>query len=154
MLRKKLIAASASAALSIAAVVVSHFEGLEKAAYKDPIGIPTICYGHTATAKLGQVKTEKECEGLLKEDLQVALDAVDKYVKVEMPVERRAAFTSFVYNVGAGNFSKSTLLRKLNAGDSRGACAELDKWVYAGGRVLPGLVKRRAEERALCEVGL
>ncbi|MCD1608623.1 lysozyme [Stutzerimonas kunmingensis] len=154
MLRKKLIAAGAGAALSIAAVVVSHFEGLEKAAYKDPIGIPTICYGHTATAELGQVKTEAECDGLLKEDLQVALDAVDKYVKVEMPAQRRAAFVSFVYNVGAGNFARSTMLRKLNAGDSRGACAELDKWVYAGGRVLPGLVKRRAEERALCEVGL
>ncbi len=154
MLRKRLIAAGASAALSIAAVVVSHFEGLEKAAYKDPIGIPTICYGHTATAKLGQVKTEKECDGLLKEDLQVALDAVDKYVTVEMPAQRRAAFVSFVYNVGAGNFAGSTLLKKLNAGDSAGACAELDKWIYAGGRVLSGLVKRRAEERALCEVGL
>lgn len=154
MLRKKLIAAGAGAALSIAAIVVSHFEGLETSAYKDPIGIPTICYGHTATAKLGQVKTEKECDGLLKADLQVALDAVDKYVKVEMPVERRAAFVSFVYNVGAGNFARSTLLKKLNGGDAAGACAELDKWIYAGGRVLPGLVKRRAEERALCEVGL
>lgn len=154
MLRKKLIAVGASAALSIAAVVVSHFEGLEKAAYKDPIGIPTICYGHTATAKLGQVKTEAECDGLLKEDLQVALDAVDKYVKVEMPVERRAALVSFVYNVGGGKFAGSTLLKKLNAGDSAGACAELSRWVYAGGRELPGLVRRRAEERKLCEVGL
>ncbi len=154
MLRKKIVGLCAAATLSIAAGVVSHFEGLETSAYKDPIGIPTICYGHTATAKLGQVKTEAECDGLLKEDLQVALGAVDKYVKVDMPVERRAAFTSFVYNVGAGNFSKSTMLRKLNAGDSAGACAELDRWIFAGGRVLPGLVKRRAEERALCEVGL
>ncbi len=65
MLRHKLIGAGASVALSIAAVVVSHYEGLETTAYKDPIGFPTICYGHTATAKLGQVKTEKECAGLL-----------------------------------------------------------------------------------------
>lgn len=71
-----------------------------------------------------------------------------------MPVERRAAFVSFIYNVGAGTFAKSTLLKKLNGGDAARSCAELDKWTYAGGRVLPGLVKRREEEWALCEVGL
>lgn len=71
-----------------------------------------------------------------------------------MPETRRAALASFVYNVGEGQFSRSTLLRKLNAGDAREACAELSRWVYAGGRVLTGLVKRRAAERELCEVGL
>ena len=75
-------------------------------------------------------------------------------MKVDMTVERRAALVSFVYNVGGTKFGNSTLLKKLNAGDASGACAELSKWVYAGGVKLKGLVARRAEERQLCEVGL
>ena len=67
---------------------------------------------------------------------------------------RRAALGSFVYNVGEGQFSSSTLLRLLNAGDARGACAQLSRWVFAGGKQLAGLVNRRAAERELCEVGL
>jgi lysozyme len=63
------------------------------------------------------------------------------------------AIVSFTFNVGEGNLRRSTLLRKLNAGDIVGACNELPRWNKAGGRVLPGLVKRRAEERALCLEG-
>lgn len=154
MMRKNVIAASTAAAISIASTVVMYFEGNEPKAYLDPIGIPTVCYGHTKTAKLGQVKTAAECQALLETDLKIALDDVNRLVKVELPAERRAAFVSFVYNVGASKFASSTMLRKLNAGDAAGSCAELSRWVYAGGRQLPGLVKRRAEERRLCEVGL
>jgi lysozyme len=64
---------------------------------------------------------------------------------------QKAAFLSFAFNVGNGNFCGSTLVRKANAGDMRGACAELSRWVYAGGKELPGLVRRRAAERAMCE---
>lgn len=146
--------AAAGATLSVAAVVVSHYEGLRTSAYIDPVGIPTICYGHTATARMGQTMSQADCERLLERDLGDALAAVDAMVRVPLPVERRAALASFVYNVGPGQFSKSTLLRKLNAGDPQGACAELSRWVYAGGRELPGLVRRRAAERELCEYGL
>ncbi|MCG9123095.1 glycoside hydrolase family protein [Laribacter hongkongensis] len=61
------------------------------------------------------------------------------------------AFVSLAYNIGSGAFCGSTLVRKLNASDYAGACAEIDRWVYAGGKCLPRLVKRRAEERIRCE---
>lgn len=150
----RLRAAIAAATLSIATIVVSTHEGIETKAYLDPVGIPTICYGHTATAKLGQSKTSEQCEALLQKDLLVAIGDVESRVKVDLTIERRAALVSFVYNVGGTKFGSSTLLKKLNAGDPAGACAELSKWVYAGGVKLKGLVSRRAEERALCEVGL
>ena len=79
---------------------------------------------------------------------------VDRRAKVELPEPTRAALASFVYNVGAGNFARSTLLRKLNQGDLRGACHELSRWVYAGGKRLNGLVSRRATEKEICLAGL
>jgi lysozyme len=156
MLNKRLVTASVTATLCVAGAVVTHFEGLRSKTYLDPVGIPTICYGHTATATaaIGQVKSADECQQLLDSDLTVAIKAVDSLVKVPLTVERRAALVSFVYNVGSGQLAGSTLLRKLNGGDAAGACAELGRWVYAGGVKLNGLVARRAEERQLCESGL
>lgn len=153
-LSKRFLAASIAATLSIASLLVAKHEGLETTAYRDPIGIPTICYGHTSTAQIGQTKTIVECQELLSSDLLVAISDVESRVKAPLTVERRAALVSFVFNVGGTKFGSSTLLRKLNAGDARGACAELSRWVYAGGVKLKGLVARRDEERALCEVGL
>ena len=137
----------------MAVSIVGYFEGRELIGYIDPVGIPTICYGHTATAKLGDTKSPEECERLLREDLGVALRAVDKALPV-LPPSTRAALGSFTYNVGVGAFNSSTLLRKAKAGDLTGACDELSRWVYAGGRKLPGLVNRRAAERELCLAGL
>ena len=154
MLNKRIAGYTLAATISIATAVVASFEGLRTTAYLDPIGIPTICYGHTATAKIGDSKTQAECKEQLSKDLLIAIQDVESRVKVDMTVERRAALVSFVYNVGGTKFGNSTLLKKLNAGDTRGACAELSKWVYAGGVKLRGLVARRAEERQLCEVGL
>ncbi|SER25788.1 lysozyme [Azotobacter beijerinckii] len=153
-MQRRLAIAAAGATLSIASVVVANFEGLRTKAYRDPVGIPTICYGHTATARIGQTRSQAECDALLRGDLGDALEQVDRLVTVPLPVERRAALASFAYNVGSGRLSGSTLLRKLNAGDAAGACAELSRWVYAGEEKLPGLVQRRATERELCEVGL
>jgi len=153
-MQRRLAIAAAGATLSIASVVVANFEGLRTKAYRDPVGIPTICYGHTATARIGQSRSQAECDALLRGDLGDALEQVDRLVTVPLPVERRAALASFAYNVGSERLSGSTLLRKLNAGDAAGACAELSRWVYAGEEKLPGLVQRRAAERELCEVGL
>ncbi len=137
----------------MAASVVGYFEGRPLVGYLDPVGIPTVCYGHTATAVVGQTRTAAECEALLQEDLGKALDVVDRQLP-DLPPTTRAAFGSFVYNVGAGAFQSSTLLRKAKAGDLIGACNELPRWVYAGGRVLNGLVRRREAERDLCLEGL
>jgi len=147
--KKAIAAASVAAAMS----VVAYFEGYRPVAYLDPVSIPTICYGHTATARIGQTKTQAECDDLLESDLGEALEAVDLQLPNAPPLTR-AAFGSFVYNVGAGAFNRSTLLRKARAGDWVGACNELNRWVYAGGRQLPGLVARRQAERELCLSGL
>lgn len=151
---QRVIKYAAAGSLAMATALVSHFEGRSLLAYLDPVGIPTICYGSTAGVKLGQTKTPEECSALLAGELGQACASVDKLARVALPPARRAALCSFVYNVGPTAFASSTLLRKLNAGDSRGACAELSRWTYAGGRQLPGLVKRRSAERELCEVGL
>lgn len=145
---------AAAGSLAMATALVSHFEGRSLLAYLDPVGIPTICYGSTAGVKLGQTKTPEECRALLAGELGQACASVDKLVRVQLPPARRAALCSFVYNAGPTAFASSTLLRKLNQGDARGACAQLDRWVYAGGQKLGGLVRRRAAERELCEVGL
>lgn len=153
-LRQKVMTATGAATLSIAATVVTYFEGYRPTAYLDSVGIPTICYGHTETARLGQTLSQEQCNRLLAADLGTALAAVDNAVTVPLSVERRAALASFTYNVGADKFAKSTLLAKLNAGDTAAACAELSRWVYAGGQKLAGLETRRAAERELCERGL
>jgi len=153
-LRNRIAAGALSGAIGMAGALVVWFEGRSLVAYLDPVGIPTICEGVTQGVRLGDVATPAECDALLEKELTIALSAVERQVRVPLPDARRAALASFVYNVGEGQFSRSTLLRKLNAGDAAGACAELSRWVYAGGKQLAGLVKRRAAERELCEAGL
>ena len=147
---KRLGLATAGTAMAVALGTVSYFEGKENSAYRDPVGVVTICYGHTGTARVGQTLSDEECAKLLAGDLGDAFDAVDEHVDVEMPPTRRAALASFVFNVGEGAFARSTLLRRLNAGKTRQACDELLRWVFAGGKRLRGLVTRRQAERELC----
>lgn len=141
------------AALGLGACVafVTSWEGMKLVAYRDPVGIPTICAGSTDGVILGQTATRAQCEELLGKELLQAHDNMARCVRVPLTPGERTAYTSFTYNLGAGAFCGSTLARKLNAGDRRGACAELSRWVYAKGMRLPGLVKRRAAERELCE---
>ncbi|HAA40895.1 MAG TPA: lysozyme [Pseudomonas sp.] len=153
-LKQRILAVSLAGSTGMAGVLVSNFEGRSLVAYLDPVGIPTICEGVTRGVRLGQSKTPAQCDALLQQELTVAMAGVDRNVTKPQPETRRAALASFVYNVGEPQFKASTLLRKLNAGDARGACAELSRWVYAGGQKLQGLVNRRAAERELCEVGL
>lgn len=133
--------------------LIAGAEGLRNYAYKDPVGIPTICYGHTANVNMGDYKTTGECLLLLKEDAKSHCDDVLRYSKVPLTQGELDAYCSFTYNVGATNFRNSTLLKKLNREDRVGACNELSKWVYADGKILRGLVTRREEERQLCLSG-
>ena len=153
-LRNKIAIGALTGVLGMTGALVTWFEGRSMMAYLDPVGIPTICEGITQGVKLGDQATPAQCDQLLQRELRIALTAVDRQVRVPMPDTRRAALGSFVYNVGERQFSSSTLLRLLNSGDVRGACAQLSRWVYAGGKQLAGLVNRRAAERELCEVGL
>lgn len=138
-----------SGSLAVAASIAGYFEGRSLIAYLDPVGIPTICDGVTKGVKLGDKKTVEECDAMFSLELMHHNAIVKKYVRVPMSSAREAALTSFVYNVGEGNFRSSTLLRKLNAGDPS-ACAEMKRWVYAGGRKLRGLERRRQAEFELC----
>lgn len=133
-------------------LIASH-EGAVTDAYLDPVGIPTICMGHTEGVFLGQKRTLKECEVLLKQDASYAGRAVARCTKVDLTQAQYDSLVSAVYNIGGTAYCTSTLARKLNAGDCFGAAKEFDRWVYAKGRKLPGLVKRRAAERALFETG-
>lgn len=152
MLKQRVAAVVLSlSALGVAGMV--SYEGLRKVAYKDPVGIVTVCAGHTKTAQLGQVKTDAECAALLKEDVKDAEAAVKRLVTAPLTQAQFDALVSFTFNVGSGNLAKSTLLKKVNAFDCWGAGAEFTRWTTAGGRELPGLVKRRASERQHWETG-
>lgn len=138
--------------LALAAGVVMLWEGYVPRTYIDPVGIPTACYGHTGEdVRVGATYTRKECQALLEGDLAIALAGVNRCIHVPLQSHEAAALVSFVFNVGERNFCGSTLARRINRGELPAACAELSKWVYAKGRKLPGLVNRRAQERALCE---
>ena len=151
----KLKATAGAGAAALLLVYVPAFEGVVLRGYRDPIGVVTACAGHTATAVLGRPYTREECQSLLVDDLaehaEDTAECVADSVWWGLTPYEKAAFISFTYNVGSGAFCRSTMAQKLNADDVAGACAELSRWVYAGGRQLPGLVKRRATERALCE---
>lgn len=127
--------------------LIKRFEGLRLEAYRDSVGIPTIGYGHTHGVKMGDVITGAQADAFLRDDLQVAELTINTNVKVKLTQGQFDALASFVFNLGSGNFVKSTLLKKLNTGDYAGAADEFGKWVNAGGKKLPGLVKRRAAER-------
>src|SRR5690606_30338343 len=126
------VAAGFTGAMAIAACLVMPHEGFRNQAYSDPVQIPTICWGHTQGVQLGQVATDAECAEFLKADLQEAERILNSAVKVPLPVESRAAFLSFIYNVGPGKKGvkdgflvlksgrPSTMLLKLRAGDIEG----------------------------------
>lgn len=158
-LRNKLVAAIAggSGAITIAAMMLGNADGLEGRryyAYQDVVGVWTVCDGHTGSdIRRGHLYTDKECDALLQSDLRKVATTIDPLIKVRIPETTRAALYSFTYNVGAGAFSKSTLLKKLNSGDVPGACKELQRWTYAGGQQWKGLITRREIERKVCEWG-
>ncbi len=139
--------------LAIAITIVAGFEGLYTKAYKDPIGVVTICYGitnHDRPVRMGDTYTKEQCQEFLGKDLEKYKVMMEKCITVPMPPARTAAMVSFTYNVGQGNLCKSSVARKMNAGDVRGACDALLMWNKAGGRVFRGLDRRRAAERQLC----
>ena len=153
-LRNKLIAAAGGGALFIATVFLGGKDGVEGRVYepyKDVAGVWTVCDGHTGGDIVkGRKYNDSECDRLMWNDLQPDKRAVDSLVKVPLGEYQRASLYSFTYNVGTSAFSKSTLLKKLNAGDEAGACEEMRRWVYAGGMKWKGLQNRRDMERSLC----
>ena len=131
--------------------IIQEFEGCRLDAYQDSVGVWTIGYGHTKTAKKGMRIDRREANRLLLEEVARHANGVAALLKTDVNQNQFDALVSFAFNLGVGALSKSTLLRKLNSGDTAGAAAEFDRWVYAGGKKLNGLVRRRDAERKLFE---
>lgn len=150
---RRFAATLALSAVGTGAIVM--YEGSEPIVYLDPVGIPTACVGHTKTVTRADVGKDLShlCAQLLAEDTGDAQASVRRAVTVPITQAQYDALVSFTFNVGGGALHTSTLLKKLNAGDCWGAGAELPRWNKARGRVLPGLVKRRAAERVMFETG-
>lgn len=129
--------------------LIKRFEGCRLKAYRCPAGVWTIGYGHTNNVRPDDIITQNDAEELLKRDLKVHEVNVKRVVKIALTQNQFDALVSFEYNVGYGAFANSTLLKLLNAGNYNGASKQFERWVYAGDRVLEGLVKRRKAEREL-----
>ena len=127
--------------------LIKSFEGCRLEAYQDPVGIWTIGYGHTKGVYSGMSITAEQADAYLRSDVTTAEQAVNTHVTTTLTQNMFDALVSFTFNVGTAAFKKSTLLRKLNLGDIIGAAGEFDRWVYAGGRKLPGLARRRTAEK-------
>jgi lysozyme len=141
---------------------IGHFEGFRANLYNDAAGNCTIGYGHlvhsgpcngSEPAEFKRGLSQQEAEELLRRDAQTAADAVRRFVHVPLDQAQFDALVSFVYNLGAGAFEGSTLLRDLNARDYAAVPGQLEEWTHAGGRVLPGLVARRQAEARLFTTG-
>jgi len=129
--------------------LIKHFEGLRLRAYQCSADVWTIGYGHTAGVRPGDVITPEQADAFLRGDVADAERAVGRFVRVPLTQCQFDALVSFTFNLGSGNLRTSTLLRLLNAGDYPGAAGQLLRWVNAGGKRLPGLVRRREAEKAL-----
>lgn len=123
-------------------------------AYLDTGGIPTIGWGTTAypdgkRVRLGDVITEEQAEEYLLNDIESSVDAVNQLVDAPITQSMFDALVSFVYNLGAGQFAKSTLLKLINKRQYSAAAEQFSRWKFDNGREQPGLVKRRAAEAKL-----
>lgn len=157
-IRTKVAGGLTAATLAAAAAFITPWEGVRTLAYRDPVNIWTVCIGETEGVKLGDRYTVAQCTDMLKKKLPRYWNEIAACMGPELVArqteQRKVAFISFAYNVGSGAFCRSTLLRKLRAGDVRGACNELPRWDKAGGQSLRGLTRRRKAERELCLEGL
>lgn len=142
---------AALAVVLIAAPLVVMFEGVEQKPYRDPVGIQTACAGETDREVVGfkQQFTRDECLAVMGASLHAHALEMDKCITRAVERHQAAAVLSWSYNVGTRAACGSSLVRLLNEG--KPFCQEFDRWTYAGGRQLPGLVRRRAAERAMCE---
>ncbi|MBZ9873067.1 lysozyme [Mesorhizobium sp. BR1-1-9] len=156
--------AAGAALLAFATAYTSHWEGRRYVAYRDVGNVLTVCDGHTGSDIIpGKRYTDAECDAILQKDLIAHEQRMLACAPVlyNVPDDTYVSINDWAFNVGTGAACKSTLIRKVKAGDLRGACMELSKWVYVKGRVIRGLTVRRVQgdavnlsERALCLRGL
>ena len=130
--------------------LIKKYEGLKLKAYLCPANVWTIGYGSTGPhVKEGMTITEEEAEQLLKDDVLRFEDCINDGINVELTQDQFDALVSFAFNVGCKAFMGSTLRKLINEGNKTAAAQQLLRWDKAGGKVLAGLARRRADERAL-----
>lgn len=153
MRNKALTGAAFTAALS----GLVAFEGMELTAYKDIVGVPTICAGTTAGVKMGDRKTAEQCWEIAGEEYRKYESAVLRVIDKPMKPQHQKAFTYLAVNIGVSGFANSTTAIRFNAGDVEGACHAIRLWnkVTVNGKkvVSKGLDNRRKAEEALCLYG-
>lgn len=147
----------AAAVIALATPFVATWEGKENEAYLDTIPKPpvwTVCYGETdpAVAYKGARYTDSECVDMLRKSVAKYYARIETCMtRDDIPVSVQASLLELAYNAGTTGVCTSTAMRKANAGDYRGACAELDKWVKSGGKTIKGLVNRRNASQDMCQ---
>src|ERR1700740_260318 len=129
--------------------LTEQFEGCKLLAYLDQAGVPTIGYGHTRGVRMGMACTQEQAEAWLLEDAAAAEHAVNSLVSVPLSQDQFDALVDLAFNVGVGNFQRSTLLKVLNSGNFESAALEFEKWNRAGGLVRDGLTRRRLAKKDL-----
>lgn len=129
---------------------IMDWEQCRLKAYLDSGNVCTVGWGATGPdITIDTIWTQDQADARLRDDLQVALDAVHRHVTKPLTVNQEAALASFVFNLGETQFAKSTLLRKIREGDEIGAALEFTKWHHVGQKPLKGLLRRRLDEAAL-----
>ncbi|BAQ16110.1 lysozyme [Methyloceanibacter caenitepidi] len=148
--------------MAAAVALVGAWEGLRTKAYRDAVGVPTVCFGETRGVKMGDRYTVDECKAMLGDGLADFEQGIRKCLKApdRIPDKTYVAFLSLAYNIGQWGFCKSSVARYVNAyadshrmSDLRRACDRLLAFNKAGGRKLQGLVNRRRDEHRLCMEG-
>lgn len=146
--------AGSGIALSSAIAFIGSWEGLRQEAYRDVVGVWTVCYGATEGVRPGDSYSRADCDHMLAAEIIRHEAGLDRCLTAEVPLGMKIALVSWTYNVGVGAACGSTLLRRVNAGDLAGGCDELQRWNRAGGRVWRGLTRRRISEMEMCHAAL
>ena len=149
-MRKSRIAACVLTVSAAALVSIALNEGYRGEAYQDAVGVPTVGYGETKGVTMKSRTTPDRALVQLLSSTEKHADDIRQCIKVPLYQHEFDAYVSLAYNIGSKNFCHSTLAGKLNTRDYKGACSEIRRWNKAGGKVLPGLTKRREKEYRMC----
>jgi len=131
--------------------IIKHFEGLRTKPYKDAVGLATVGYGHRLYGDIDweRIYSDAECTDFLKDDLRATEKSVARLINVPLNDNQFSALVSFTFNVGSGTLQRSTLRQVINRGRYDEAPKEINRYRYAGGRILRGLQLRRYAEANL-----
>ena len=153
---KKILIAGSAAVIIATTPFIAKWEGLETSAYKDIVGVPTVCYGETRGVKMGDTYTKEQCLFMLQIAVGEYYRGLQPYMtNKNIPVGVQASMLELAYNVGVGSVGNSTMMKLANAGKYKEACQQLTRWIKAGGKTVQGLKNRRVESKVeLCLKGL